>query len=241
MRCKLAEDFAVFPKHPCDPQRRLGPSLNTASLVQTTRQHWTPACAGDHGESRALLRELCAKQIVRAEAAKDAERRPSLTRHLPEESAILHISSPFKGNSPDGAHFSGRMWYTDEKGGGGMRGSALIAAALLLAPVSITEAKSSKRSYGTGQASYYSNAFAGRRTASGETYQPGALTAAHRTAPFGSRMRVTMISTGQFVIVRINDRGPFHKGRVIDLSYAAAKAIGLHRRGTGAVRLEAAD
>jgi rare lipoprotein A len=122
-----------------------------------------------------------------------------------------------------------------------MQGSALIAAALLCVPVSITEAKSSKRSYGAGQASYYSNAFAGRRTASGEVYKPGALTAAHRTAPFGSRMRVTMISTGQSVVVRINDRGPFHKGRVIDLSYAAAKAIGLHRRGTGAVRLEAAD
>jgi hypothetical protein len=53
MRCKLAEDSGIFPKHPCDPQRRLGPSLNTASLVQTTRQHWTPAFVGDHGESRA--------------------------------------------------------------------------------------------------------------------------------------------------------------------------------------------
>ncbi len=98
--------------------------------------------------------------------------------------------------------------------------------------------KNSGKSYGSGQASYYSNAFAGKRTASGETYKPSAFTAAHRTAPFGTHIRVTNLNSGQSVVVRINDRGPFHKARVIDMSYAAAKSIGLHRSGTARVKLE---
>jgi rare lipoprotein A len=96
--------------------------------------------------------------------------------------------------------------------------SILALAALPLA--------ASSGGLGSGMASYYANSFAGRRTASGEPYRPGALTAAHRTAPFGSR-----------VTVRINDRGPLVRGRIIDLSYAAAKAIGLHRSGTARVSL----
>ena len=69
-----------------------------------------------------------------------------------------------------------------------------------------------------------------RRTASGERFNPKALTAAHRTLPFGSKVRVTAPSTGRSVIVRINDRGPFIRGRVIDLTPAAASAIGLTKR-----------
>ena len=85
-------------------------------------------------------------------------------------------------------------------------------------------------------ASYYGHEFAGRRTASGERFNPGAMTAAHRTLPFGTRVRVTNSRNGRSVTVRINDRGPHAKGRAIDLSHGAARAIGMG--GTGNVRLE---
>jgi len=88
-----------------------------------------------------------------------------------------------------------------------------------------------------GQASYYGSRFAGRLTASGERYDERALTAAHRTLPFGSKVRVTNRRNGQSVIVRINDRGPFHSARVIDLSEAAAQEIGLIGRGRAIVNL----
>jgi rare lipoprotein A len=100
------------------------------------------------------------------------------------------------------------------------------------------EAEPATRSLGTGVASYYAAKFQGRRTASGEAFDNGALTAAHRTLPFGTLVRVTNVRTGQSVIVRINDRGPFTKGRTIDLSRAAAEQIGIVRAGHGTVELE---
>ncbi|WP_199671491.1 septal ring lytic transglycosylase RlpA family protein [Salinisphaera sp. Q1T1-3] len=84
-----------------------------------------------------------------------------------------------------------------------------------------------------GKASYYSDALAGRRTASGEIYRPSRLTAAHKRLAFGSRVRVTNRLNGRSVVVRINDRGPFAGGRVIDLSRAAARR--LHMIGHGVV------
>lgn len=90
---------------------------------------------------------------------------------------------------------------------------------------------------GIGMASWYGPKFAGKPTASGERFDPSGLTAAHRTLPFGSLVRVTSQSTGKAVIVRINDRGPFHGNRVIDLSEAAADAIGIKSRGRGRVSL----
>jgi rare lipoprotein A len=78
-----------------------------------------------------------------------------------------------------------------------------------------------------GLASFYANALAGRLTANGERYQPEALTAAHRSLPFGTHVRVTARQSGRSVVVRINDRGPFVAGRIIDLSNAAARRIGL--------------
>jgi len=86
------------------------------------------------------------------------------------------------------------------------------------------------RSAGVGQvgrASWYGPGFHGRRTASGETFNAGAYTAAHRTLPFGTRLRVVNKNNGRAVVVRINDRGPFHGNRIIDLSRASAQAIGL--------------
>lgn len=90
---------------------------------------------------------------------------------------------------------------------------------------------------GSGEASYYGVRFAGRPTASGEPFDPVLLTAAHRTLPFGSRVKVTNKRNGKSVVVRINDRGPFHGGRIIDLSKEAAEKIGLLRRGQGLVEL----
>ncbi|ODP39656.1 septal ring lytic transglycosylase RlpA family protein [Sphingomonas turrisvirgatae] len=90
---------------------------------------------------------------------------------------------------------------------------------------------------GSGTASYYGREIAGNRTASGERCDPDMLTAAHRTAPFGSKLRVTNLATGRSVVVRVNDRGPFRAGRIIDLSHAAAREIGMHRTGTARVSL----
>lgn len=92
-----------------------------------------------------------------------------------------------------------------------------------------------------GMASYYGAELAGNRTASGERFNPSQLTAAHRTLPFGSMVRVTNISNGDSVIVRINDRGPFSHRRVIDVSHAAAREIGMHRSGTARVKLALLD
>ena len=94
---------------------------------------------------------------------------------------------------------------------------------------------------GGGMASYYGRELAGNRTASGERFDPGQLTAAHRSLPFGSRVRVTNTANGDSVIVRINDRGPFSHGRVIDVSHAAAREIGMHRSGTARVKLALLD
>jgi rare lipoprotein A len=79
----------------------------------------------------------------------------------------------------------------------------------------------------SGRASWYGPGFHGRRTASGETFNTNDLTAAHRTLPFGTKVRVVNKKTGKSVVVRINDRGPYAHGRVIDLSKASAQAIGI--------------
>jgi len=89
-----------------------------------------------------------------------------------------------------------------------------------------------------GRASWYGPRFRGQQTASGERFNPSELTAAHRSLPFGTRVRVTNLRNGASVVVRINDRGPYAAGRIIDLSRAAAQAIGVRRTGTAPVRLE---
>ena len=89
-----------------------------------------------------------------------------------------------------------------------------------------------------GVASYYGDEFDGKKTSNGETYDMHGMTAAHRTLPFNAKVRVTHRVTGRSVIVRINDRGPFKDDRIIDLSYAAARQIGLIGPGTGEVVLE---
>ncbi len=89
-----------------------------------------------------------------------------------------------------------------------------------------------------GKASYYDDSFAGKRTASGEIYNPKKLTAAHRTLPFGTRVRVINLFNDKSVIVRINDRGPFIKSRIIDLSRAAAERLDMIENGVVEVFIE---
>ncbi len=89
-----------------------------------------------------------------------------------------------------------------------------------------------------GIASWYGPGFHGRRTANGERFNQNALTAAHKTLPFGTKVKVTNLRNGQSVVVRINDRGPFTRGRVIDLSSAAARVIGIKGSGVGNVALD---
>jgi rare lipoprotein A len=89
-----------------------------------------------------------------------------------------------------------------------------------------------------GIASYYAIDFNGKMTSNGEIFDMNALTAAHRTFPFGTKVRVTNLENNKTVIVRVNDRGPFKEGRMMDLSMGAAKEIDLIRTGTAHVRLE---
>ncbi|NSL89431.1 septal ring lytic transglycosylase RlpA family protein [Chitinophaga solisilvae] len=89
----------------------------------------------------------------------------------------------------------------------------------------------------TGKASYYADTFNGRKTANGEIFRQRKLTAAHRSLPFGTKVRVTNISNGKSVKVRINDRGPFAGGRIIDLSRKAASRLGMINTGVANVEI----
>lgn len=89
----------------------------------------------------------------------------------------------------------------------------------------------------TGQASYYADKFQGRQTANGETFRQSKKTAAHRTLPFGTKVTVKNLSNGRTVKVRINDRGPFAKGRIIDLSKKAARKIAMVNAGVADVEI----
>jgi rare lipoprotein A len=95
----------------------------------------------------------------------------------------------------------------------------------------------SRQPIARGMASWYGPRFHGRRTASGERYDMHALTAAHKTLPFGTRVRVRSVHTGEEVVVRINDRGPYKHSRIIDLSLGAISALGLRHRGVTEVVL----
>jgi rare lipoprotein A len=116
----------------------------------------------------------------------------------------------------------------------------LSMLALITLPV-LAHASDARRAVGQGVGSYYASEFAGHRTASGERFNPAAFTAAHRSLAFDSRVAVTNLANGKQVTVRINDRGPWKKGRIIDISYAAAKVIGMHHSGTARVKLELLD
>lgn len=101
-----------------------------------------------------------------------------------------------------------------------IRAATALLVAIAIAPPAPAAAE-------TGVASVYARRFHGRRTANGERFDASGLTAAHRRLPFGTRVRVTNLATRRSVVVRINDRGPFARGRVIDLSPAAAARLGV--------------
>jgi len=122
-----------------------------------------------------------------------------------------------------------------------IRVAAPVLAAVAVCACTASHARAPGLDIATGVASYYADRFAGKPTASGEAYDPEAFTAAHRTLPFGTRVRVTDMASGRNVVVRINDRGPWGGERIIDISRAAARKLGLIRRGHGAVRLTAAE
>jgi peptidoglycan lytic transglycosylase len=115
--------------------------------------------------------------------------------------------------------------------------SALISL-LLLAGIDAQAAGIAPGHTQAGIASYYHDRFHGRRTASGTAYNKNALSAAHKTLPLGSKVKVTDTRSGRSVVVNINDRGPYAKGRVIDLSRAAAQEIGLNKKGVAKVKIE---
>ena len=117
-----------------------------------------------------------------------------------------------------------------------MRPVTSLEAARLFTPDPAPEPEAAHTE--TGWASFYGPGFHGRLTASGETYDQEEMTAAHPTLEFGSRVRVTNLANGESVVVRVTDRGPFVRGRVIDVSVGAAKELRFVQRGVTRVRLE---
>ena len=115
--------------------------------------------------------------------------------------------------------------------------SLLISVLLFSGGIHPTEAPQKGLVQPEGKASYYANKFDGRRTSNGERVKQHSLTGAHRYLPFNTLVEVTNKANQRSVIIRINDRGPFCKGRVVDLTYAAAKAIGMLGRGVANVTL----
>lgn len=125
-----------------------------------------------------------------------------------------------------------------------LAGGFCVLALLVLSACGSTPKSGGRVSSGhseSGMASYYGNEFHGRKTANGERFDQGKLTAAHRTMPFGTRVKVTNTQNGRSVVVRINDRGPFAKGRIIDLSSSAFKSIASINAGVVPVRVQVID
>ena len=135
--------------------------------------------------------------------------------------------------SPDAIREPLLPWITS-----GLQAYALLGALSLLGGCSTLGGAGGSE---TGKASYYGQAHHGKRTASGERFDQNALTAAHRTLPFGTRVRVTNLNNERSVVLRINDRGPFVRGRIIDVSRAAAVRLDMLRAGVVPVRVETLD
>ena len=126
------------------------------------------------------------------------------------------------------------------------RAALLVPAIFVAACTTVNTADGSRgaevgRHLQRGHASWYGPGFHGRRTASGETFRADGFTAAHPSLPFGTRVRVVNEGTGRSVVVRINDRGPFHRGRIIDIAQAPARSLGLLAGGSTLVSLHQLD
>jgi len=132
-------------------------------------------------------------------------------------------------------------------GAGAASGPSSLEAAKVTKPLvgtatsgqKLTKSSSHKsKAYQVGTASWYGEQFQGKQTASGEPFDMRDFTAAHPSLPLGTLVKVTNVSNGKAVVVRINDRGPVVEGRIIDVSYTAAQALGFKERGVQTVRLE---
>ena len=125
-----------------------------------------------------------------------------------------------------------------------MRRTLILLGLITLFPVcgcAATHGNAADHRSETGLASYYSSHHQGKATASGERYDEHALTAAHRTLPFGTRVRVTNLGNDRSVVLTINDRGPYRKGRIIDVSKRAARELGFVAAGSARVRVDRLD
>lgn len=125
-----------------------------------------------------------------------------------------------------------------------LKNRILIVAAMLISCLSGIAQKGNGKQHKTvqkGKASYYSKRATGSRTASGERVHHDSLTCAHRTYPFGTLLKVRNLSNNKEVIVKVTDRGPFRRGRIIDMSYAAAKELGMLAQGIGTVEIKVYD
>ncbi len=107
----------------------------------------------------------------------------------------------------------------------------------ILAVIMLAATSCARKITQSGKASYYADKFQGRKTASGEKFRQGRMTAAHKTLPFGTKVKVTNLDNGRTIRVRINDRGPFVAGRIIDLSKKAARRLGMVQAGVANVKL----
>jgi len=114
----------------------------------------------------------------------------------------------------------------------------LTIVAILISAPTLASARLKEGQTQRGVASYYHDSFQGNRTASGEIYRKRVRSAAHKSLPLGTKVRVTKLSNGKSVVVRINDRGPFVKGRIIDLSRRAARDLGILKNGVAKVKVE---
>lgn len=151
---------------------------------------------------------------------------------MQQEIALLPARRPAGGAGPDVGRFAAVI------------AVAVTAAAVLLLPTHATSmhqpafAKPAPAWRQSGRVSWYGPGFHGRRTASGEIFDTNALTMAHRTLPLGSRVRVTNLDNGRSIVLRVNDRGPYVRGRIGDLSHAAATRLGFVQGGVVRARIE---
>lgn len=147
----------------------------------------------------------------------------------------LGLASPAQTHSADPARLPDKV---DTEALAEEAAAAPEAEIVSEAPAEADPVEETFEMIGEGEASYYGHELAGNRTASGEIFRPEELTAAHRTLPLGTKLRVTNTRNGKSVIVRVNDRGPFVGSRLIDLSLGAARKIQMVSAGKANVRLE---
>jgi rare lipoprotein A len=147
-------------------------------------------------------------------------------------------SRPDKGDGPGNTCSAGGsdLSYSEAQTALELALAQLQAPDLPVAPVAVPTAKVIRTFQ--GQASWYGPGFYGNRTANGEVFRPGTFTAAHRSLPFGTKVLVTNMANGKSAMVRINDRGPFHGSRMIDLAHGAARELGVTSSGIASVKLQ---